>query len=108
MKNRSNSIQALIRNWSDVEKSIGVANNAAGTAREEQERYAQSMQGKLDSLNASWQALSNTFLASDFVKFLIDGLSGVVNIIDGITSAFGVLGTTIAAVGITAFIKNLD
>lgn len=108
MKNRSNSIQALIRNWSDVEKSIGVANNAAGTAREEQERYAQSMQGKLDSLNASWQALSNTVLSSDLIKFLVDGLTGVVNIIDGITDSIGVLGTALTAVGITAFIKNLD
>ena len=108
MKNRSNSIQALIQNWSDVEKSIGVANNATGTAREEQERYAQSMQGKLDSLNASWQALSNTVLSSDLIKFLVDGLSGIVDIVDGTTHSFGVLGTTIAAVGITAFIKNLD
>lgn len=107
-KQRSNAVAALISNWSNVEKAVEAASNAEGTAAAENEKYMQSMQGKLDSLNASWQALSNTFLASDFVKFLIDGLSGVVNIIDGITSAFGVLGTTIAAVGITAFIKNLD
>lgn len=108
MKNRSNSIQALVTNWKDVEQSISVANNAAGTAREEQERYAQSMQGKIDSLHASWQALSNTFLSSDFLKGLIDGLNGVLNLLDGLMNTFGALGTTIAAVGIVKFIKNLD
>lgn len=108
MKNRANSIQALIQNWSDVEKSIEATNNATGTAREEQERYSQSLQGKIDSLNASWQALSNTVLSSDLIKFLVDGLSGIVDIVDGITHSFGVLGTTIATVGIVAFIKNLD
>lgn len=107
-KNRSNQIQGMLKAWSDVEKATEKASNAEGTAAAENEKYMQSMQGKLDSLNASWQALSNTVLSSDFVKFLVDGLSGIVDIVDGITHSFGVLGTAIAAVGITAFIKNLD
>lgn len=107
-KNRSNSIQALVTNWSDVEKSITAANNATGTARQEQERYARSLQGHLDSLNAAWQALSNSFLSSDFLIALVDILTAVLNTIDGITNSIGMLGTTIATVGIVAFIKNLD
>lgn len=107
-KQRANSVAALINNWSNVEKAVNAASNAEGTAAAENEKYMQSMQGKLDALNASWQALSNTFLSSDFLKVLVDGLTGVVDIVDNITHAFGVLGTTIAAVGITAFIKNLD
>lgn len=107
-KQRSNAVAALISNWSNVEKAVEAASNAEGTAEAENEKYMQSMQGKLDSLNASWQALSNTFLSSDLIKFLVDGLSGIVDIVDGITHSFGVLGTAIAAVGITAFIKNLD
>lgn len=108
LKNRSNSIQALVRNWSDVEKAIEATNNATGTAREEQERYSQSLQGKLDSLKASWQALSNTFLSSDFLKRLVEGLTGVLNAIDGITGSIGFLGTALATIGIVKFIKNLD
>ena len=107
-KQRSNAVAALISNWSNVEKAVEASSNAEGTAAAENEKYMQSMQGKLDSLNASWQALSNTVLSSDLIKFLVDGLSGIVDIVDGITHSFGVLGTAIAAVGITAFIKNLD
>ncbi|MBQ9657172.1 MAG: phage tail tape measure protein [Clostridia bacterium] len=107
-KQRANSVAALINNWSNVEKAVNAASNAEGTAAAENEKYMQSMEGKLDALNASWQALSNTVLSSDLIKFLVDGSSGIVDIVDGITHAFGALGTTIAAVGITAFIKNLD
>lgn len=107
-KQRSNAVAALISNWSNVEKAVEAASNAEGTAAAENEKYMQSMQGKLDSLNASLQALSNTVLSSDLIKFLVDGLSGIVDIVDGITHSFGVLGTTIATIGIVAFIKNLD
>lgn len=107
-KQRSNSIAALVNNWSNVEKAVEAASNAEGTAAAENEKYMQSMQGKLDAFNASWQALSNTFLSSDLLKVLIDMLTGVVNNIDGITDSIGVLGTALTAVGITAFIKNLD
>lgn len=107
-KQRSNSIAALVNNWSNVEKAVEAASNAEGTAAAENEKYMQSMQGKLDAFNASWQALSNTLLSSDLLKVLIDMLTGVVNIIDGITDSIGVLGTALTAVGITAFIKNLD
>ena len=107
-KQRSNAVAALISNWSNVEKAVEAASNAEGTAEAENEKYMQSMQGKLDSLNASWQALSNTVLSSDLIKFLVDGLSGIVDIVDSITHSFGVLGSTIATVGIVAFIKNLD
>ena len=107
-KQRSNAVAALIGNWSNVEKAVEAASNAEGTAAAENEKYMQSMQGKLDSLNASWQALSNTVLSSDLIKFLVGGLSGIVDIVDGITHSFGVLGTTIGTIGIIAFIKNLD
>lgn len=99
MKNRSNSIQALIQNWSDVEKSIGVANNATGTAREEQERYAQSMQGRIDSLKASWQALSNTFLSSDFLSGLISTASTLLNLLDNIIGKIGIFPSLITGIG---------
>lgn len=111
MKNRANSIQALVQNWSDVEKSIEAANNAAGTAREEQERYSQSLQGKIDSLKSSWQALSNTFLSSDFLKRLVEGLTGVLNAIDLISNAIGSFSTVLLSVGVVnlvKFFKHLD
>ena len=40
--------------------------------------------------------------------FVVDSLTGVLNAIDKITESIGFLGTALTAVGITAFIKNLD
>lgn len=107
-KQRANQVQGMLKAWSDVEQATQKAYNAEGTAMQENEKYMASLQGKIDSLHASWQALSNTFLSSDFLKGLIDGLNGVLNLLDGLMNAFGALGTTIAAVGIVKFIKNLD
>lgn len=107
-KQRANQVQGMLKAWSDVEQATQKAYNAEGTAMQENEKYMASLQGKLDSLKASWQALSNTFLSSNFLKGLIDGLNSVLNILDGFTHTFGTLGTVIAAVGITKFIKNLD
>ena len=107
-KNRSNQIQALISGWSDVEKAVEIANNAEGTAAKENQKYLDSIQGRLNSLSASWQALSNTVLSSDFVKFLVDGLSNLLNVLDKLTGAIGTLPTLGLFAGATAFIKNLD
>lgn len=105
-KNRSNSIQALVTNWSDVEKSIRAANNASGTAREEQERYSQSLKGRIDSLNASLQATSNTILSSDLLKDGTSLLNGAVNSLDFIINKLGTIPTLIMAITTVSSIKN--
>ena len=106
-KNRSNQIQALIRNWDEVEKATNAAFNSAGTAAKEQEKYMNSLQGKLDAFQATWQALSNTFFDSSFLKGLVDFGSGFLNVLDKIMDTLHVLPTlAIAFAGALSF-KNI-
>lgn len=105
-KNRANQIQALITGWADVEKSVSVASNAEGTAAAENEKYLSSMQGRLETLEATWQALSNSFMDSDLLKGLVSTGTTLLNILDSIINQFGALPPIIATVAGALSIKN--
>lgn len=105
-KNRANAIQALISNWGNVEKATEAAKNSAGTAAQENEIYMDSLQGKLDSLTAVWQAFSNDFMSSSFLKGCVSGLTIIVEALDKVQNSIGTIGMIGAGAGIIAFINN--
>lgn len=107
-KNRANAIQALISNWDNVEKATEAAKNSAGTAAKENEIYMDSLQGKLDSLTAVWQAFSNDFMSSSFLKGCVSGLTIIVEALDKVQNSIGTIGMIGAGAGIIAIVKNLD
>jgi len=90
-KNRANDVAALINNWSQVEKAMTSAMNAEGSASEENTKYMDSIQGRLDALTASWQALSNTVINSAWVKGAVSGLTALVSVLDFVIDKFGTL-----------------
>lgn len=107
-KHRSNAVSALLTHWQDVEKAASVAANSEGTAREEQEKYMNSLEGKLATLQATWQNLSNTFLSSDLLRNLLESATSLLDVVDGIVDKIGSLPTLITLIsgGLSAF-KNV-
>lgn len=97
-----NVIQTLLRNWSDYEDLVNKANNSTGVTLENQQKYAESLTGKLGELSAIWSNISNDAVDSSFLKGLADAGIAVSSLIE----KFGLLKTTIASVGIAAFVKN--
>lgn len=106
-KQRANAIAALLNNFSQAEKAMQAASNAEGTAAAENEKYLKSMQGRIDSMKASAQALSNSFVSSDLLKGLISGASTLLNITDELIKNFGALPTIITAVTAALSFKNI-
>lgn len=90
-KNRANAVQALLNQWDQVEKATEAAYNSAGTAAAEQEKYMQSLQGRLDSFKASWQALANDVIDSDLLKSGVDFGARILDTIDALINRIGVL-----------------
>ena len=89
---------ALMQNWKGVEDAVESAKNSIGSADEENEKYINSIQGKLENLESATQKLSKTLIDSDLIKFFVDlGTTGV-KAIDGIVNALTPLGT-VAAIG---------
>lgn len=108
MKVRANQIQGMLRQWSDVETATKKAYESEGTAAKENEKYMNSMQGKIAATQAAWQALSNSFLSSDFLKGLIDSGQTFLNIMNNIVKTTGALPPILAVIaGYLSASKNI-
>ena len=107
MKRNANGIAAVLKNFDQVEKSLVSATNAAGTASAENEKYLQSLEGRINSTKAAWQALSNSFLSSDFLKGLIDSGQTFLNIINDIVKTTGALPPILAVIAGYLSAKNI-
>lgn len=106
-KQRANEIAALISGWEQVEKAKQSALEAEGTATQEQAKYMENLQGKLDTLNAAWQALSNTFMKEDFLKNLIDTGTNVLEVLDKLVGFLGSIPTIIGGVAAAMSLKGV-
>lgn len=92
-KHRANDLAAILNNWERVEAATKSASNSTGSAMEEQEKYADSLQGRLNSLQAMWQQLSNTFIDSDIAKSAVGVFKDLLSVINDIMHTIGGFGT---------------
>ena len=98
-KNRANEVAALIQNWDRVAQATESAENSAGSAMAEQEKYANSLQGRLNSLTSSFQTISNTALDSGFLKGLVSGATEAINILNKVIDTIGIIPTVATVAG---------
>lgn len=106
-KNRASEVAALLNNWEQVRSAMQAATDAEGTASAENEKYMQSLQGHLDTLTATWQALSNSFLSSDFLSGALEGLTSFLSGLDAVINKVGVLPTLIGGITAALSVKNV-
>ena len=79
---------AIMNNFDTVDKIIETSVNSTGSAVAENEKYLDSITGKLDLLRSSYEALSSSIINSDAYKFGIDRLRGVLDLLNKIASVF--------------------
>lgn len=77
-----NVLSALIQNFDTVEDVIETSANSAGSALEENERYLDSIQGKIDQFNNAMQAMWSNTLDSDVVKWWVNFGTELIKIVD--------------------------
>lgn len=99
---QTNVFKMMIKAYGDYQEMAEKAYNADNVTLINQEKYAESLQGKLGELSATWQNISNDTINSSFLKGLADAGIGVSSLIEKI----GLLKSVIAGVGIAAFVKN--
>ena len=100
-KNRSNAMAALLGNLDDLEGAYESAMEAQGSAEAENEKYMNSIQGKIDQFNNAVQTMWKNAISSDAVKFFVDVAKGIVTIVDKI----GLLETAIG--GLIVYFKYI-
>lgn len=83
-KRNSNVVAALLKNFSVAENAVTTSAESAGSALAENEKYLDSINGKIAQFETAFQTLSQDAIDNDFVKFIIDIGTGLVNILDGL------------------------
>lgn len=81
-KTRGSQLAAILQNPQDLEAAYNMAQNSDGSALKENEKYLNSIQGKLDKLTNASQVFWNHLLDSSTVKTGIDLLREFIELID--------------------------
>lgn len=98
---------AITQQFQDAEHAVAESLNSVGSAAEENEKYLNSVSGKVTLFESAVEDLSNSAIDSDFIKFIVDlGTVGVKGL-DGFIEKFGMLTTLLTTGGLVAGIKNV-
>lgn len=112
-KTQANVFNSLITNFSTAREALEVSANSAGSAMKENEKYLDSIAGRIEQVKASFEAFSTSVIDSGIVKALVSIADAALKVATAFTDvAFDNIISSIATLaggaGITAFIKNLD
>lgn len=107
-KMRGNIVSAILTNVDELQRAYDLANNSAGSAMNEFEKYQDSIQYSVDRLKEQINGLYTSFMGSDFLKGLTEGAVGAIGTIQKISDTFGSIPTAITAVvgALTIFNKS--
>ena len=97
-KRNANVTSALIKNFSEAEKVLATSQNSSGSALSENEKYLDSINGKISQLKAQFEDISRQVLSSDTVKWTADLLQNVLNLVDGLAKTKTLLPTIFALI----------
>lgn len=97
-KRNANALVAVINNFDIAEKALKESQNSAGSALQENEKYLDSINGKLDQLKASWEQISNSLLSNGVVKGVIDALRTVLDFFNRLDEATNGVSSTLISI----------
>lgn len=88
-KRNSNVVSALLTNFSIAEDVLKTSAESAGSALAENEKYLDSINGKVAQFQAAFESLSAAFISSGFVKGVVDFGTGVLDTLTSIIEKLG-------------------
>ena len=102
LKTRSNTAAAILSNTVDLENAYVDALDAEGSAYAENEKYLNSIQGKIDQFTNAVQTMWNNTLDDSWIKGFVSFGTIIIQTIDKI----GLLITALIALSAVSMIKN--
>jgi TP901 family phage tail tape measure protein len=103
-KRNANAVSAILSNFDVAESAMESAANSANVAWEENDEWLDSIQGRLNQLDASFQALSTDVLDSGLVKTVVSLATGLTKAADAMIKFTGAIPMS---AGIATFITQL-
>lgn len=107
-KLRGNIVSAILSNVSELQRAYDLANNSAGSAMNEFEKYQEGIEYSIDRLKEQVNGLYTSFMNSDFLKGLTDGVTDGIGMFNKLVSTIGSFPTamTLATGAVTIFNKS--
>lgn len=107
-KRNANAVQAVIQQFQIAEESLETAQNSIGSAMKENDKYMNSIQGKLTKFQATFEVLSNDLLDSGAVKGVVDLGTGALGAVDGFIKLAGAIPAVTTALSALLSMSNVD
>ncbi len=110
-KRQGNIVSAIINDFQIAEDVVNTSLNSMGSAVLENEKYLDSLSGRINVLSATFQEFALNISDSDFLKGIISGLTGILETINKIVSNSGaitILTGFLAFKGLNAAVQNWD
>lgn len=106
-KRNANVAMAILSNFDVAEQVLEKSVNAAGSAMQENDKYLESINGRIERLTASYQIFSNNLLDNSLIKAGIEGVRFIVDLfnkLDEITSGVSsrIIDLSVAALALIA------
>jgi TP901 family phage tail tape measure protein len=83
-KRNSNVVAALLENFTVAEEALATSADSAGSAMAENEKYLDSINGKISILKASFEELSTNFIDSQFIKDIVEAGTNLLNVLNSV------------------------
>lgn len=89
---------SIMQNWGDAQSIVSQEGDAVGSLMDAQATRLDSIEGKLEQLKATWESFSENILNSGIVKFFIDAVKWVGQLLNAIVGFGDGAGANIAIV----------
>lgn len=101
-KTQFETFSSILSNYSSAVEAAAAAENSQGSAQRENERFLDSIQGKLQAFQSAWEQLSFHVVSSNFLTEIIEFGTKAIEVLDDLARLFG--GPLTAALGGAAWI----
>lgn len=85
-KNRASTVAGLLENYEVIGEVIEAAENAEGSALRENERYLESIEGRIQLFQNRLQEFWHSLIDSDVVKDFVDAGTKLIDVLDSIVN----------------------
>lgn len=97
-KRNANAVSALLNNFDIAESVLETAADSAGSALAENEKYIDSINGRIAQFQAAFERLSSSIVQSELVKDIVSTGTSILEILDKIINALGAMPSLISTI----------
>lgn len=106
-KRQGNVVSSLMSNFDIARDALETSMNSEGSAMAEHAKWMESLEAKINQLQATWQELSQVFMDDGFLKGLVDAGTDILSFLTAIIDKIGALPALITAITSVMSFKNV-